>query len=214
MKRSLLYALPALLLFAGSQARADISWHADWDPGSLALTVGPSSVIDFTNLHGSAYTTTALQPVISTPVTNLSIVTTASSSAPDVFSNKGYTLNLVITDDLSGLTHHFTFTGMLLSGSISTSGASVTNVFGPNATQSFTFSNGDKYVVSLDGYVPPGSGTNITTVGGIGADVTVTGPGSNGNTHATPEPTTLALAGLGMAFTGLVAWRKRRIQSA
>jgi PEP-CTERM motif len=214
MKRPILLMLPVLLLCGASQARADISWHADWDPGALALTVGPSSVINFTNLHGSGYTTTALQPVISTPVTNLSIVTTATSTAPDVFSSVGYSLKLTLTDDLSGLTHTFSFTGMLLSGSISTSGASVTNVFGPNASQSFTFANGDKYVVTLDGYVPPGSGTNITTVGGIGADVTATGPSGSGNPHGTPEPSTLALGGLGMAFTGLMAWRKRRLQLA
>jgi hypothetical protein len=43
--------LSALLFFTAAQARAEISWQANWTPGSLAKVVGPSSVIDFTNLH-------------------------------------------------------------------------------------------------------------------------------------------------------------------
>jgi hypothetical protein len=210
MKRPILFALPVLFLLAASQARADINWQANWDPGSLALTVGPQSVIDFTNLHNAGYTTTASTPVISTPVTNLLIVTTAPVATPNVFTDKAYSFNLVLTDSASGLTHAFTFTGMLLSGNISIGGGTVQNVFGPNSTQSFTFADGDKYVVSLNAFLPPGSGQNITTVGGVGASVTATGPGTSGHPQGTPEPSTLALGGLGMMFTGRMAWRKRQ----
>jgi hypothetical protein len=173
-------------------------------------------VIDFTNLSNASYTTTTAQPVISTPVTNLSIVTTAPVSAPDVFSGKTYSLMMTVTDDASvtNNTHTFTFTGAL-TGSISTGGSYITNVFGANSTQSFTFANGDKYVVTLDGFVPPSSGTNVTTVGAIGADVAANVSVSNsGSPHGTPEPSTLALGGLGIVFAGLGAWRRRQAQRA
>jgi PEP-CTERM motif len=213
MKRVVFLTLPALLMLGASQVRADINWQANWSPGSPALTVGPSSVINFTNLSNAAYTTTTAQPIISTPVTNLSIVTTAPVSAPDVFSSKSYSLTLTVTDaaSITNNSHTFTFTGAL-SGSISTGGSFITNAFGPNATQSFTFANGDMYVVSLDGFVPPSSGKNITTVGAIGANVAANVSVTNsGAPHGTPEPSTLALGGLGMVFAGLGAWRKRQL---
>jgi hypothetical protein len=213
MKRlkNLLFATAAAVALAGgTAARADISWQANWTPGTNSLSVGPSSQITFTNLASAGYTTTAAQPVITTPVTNLAIVTTAPTTSPDVFVDKGYVLGLQITDMASLKTMNLTFSGSL-SGTISVGGASITNTFNTPTTQSVTFANGDKYTVTLDGFVPPGSGTNITTQGAIGADVTATGPGGGGGSpHGTPEPSTLALGGLGMAFTGLMAWRRRR----
>jgi hypothetical protein len=217
MKRlkSLLFAAAAAVALAGgSAARADISWEANWTPGALALTVGPSSVINFTNLANGGYVTLsgATMP-ITTPITNTSVITTATPTSPDSFTNKMYALNLVLTDSLSGLTHTFNFSGAL-SGSVSTGGGTVSNVFGAGTTQTFTFADGDSYKVVLNGYLPPGSGKNITTQGGFSADVYATGPGNSGNPHGTPEPSTMALGGLGMFFTGLMAWRRRNRTAA
>jgi PEP-CTERM motif len=212
MKRVIFPALTAALMLATSHARADINWQATWTPGSPTLAVGPLSAIDFTSLSNAAYTTTTAQPIISTPVTNLSIVTTAPITAPDVFSNRSYSLTMTVTDDglMTNNTHAFTFTGAL-SGNISVGGSYVSNQFGPNSTQSFTFANGDTYVVSLNGFLAPGSGTNISTSGAIGAAVAASVSVTNsGTAHSTPEPSTLALGGLGIVLAGLRSWRKQR----
>jgi hypothetical protein len=216
MKRwkSLLFAAAAAVALAGgSAARADIAWQANWSPGSLALGVGPSTVINFTNLANAGYVTLAGQTTpVTTPISNTSIVTTAAPPG-DSFSNKSYSFSLVLTDTLSGTTKTATFTGML-SGSASTGGGTVTNVFGPNSTQTLSFSNGDVYKVVLNNFSAPGSGQGITTQGAFTADVYATGPGNSGNPHGTPEPSTMALAGLGSFFTGLMAWRRRTRNAA
>jgi hypothetical protein len=91
----------------------------------------------------------------------------------------------------------------------------VSNSFNSPTTISYTFTgSGDTYKVVLNGYLPPGSGTNITTSGGFSADVYATGPGNSGNPHGTPEPSTMALGGLGTFFTGLMAWRRRNRNAA
>jgi hypothetical protein len=221
MKRPFPIILSTLLFLAASHARAEISWQADWTPGSLFKVVGDSSVIDFTNLHNASY----LAPsgtTVRTPVSNLWIITTATPAHPDVFWDKGYSLGLVVKDVRSGLSHTFKFTGEL-SGSISTAGSSVKNVFGPDATQSFTFADGDKYTVKLDGYKMPGTRDGFPIMGSLSAGITVTGPSHpvegaailEGSAHivgtnAMPEPSTLVLGVLGTTFTGLAAWRKRQ----
>jgi hypothetical protein len=220
MKRPLPIILCSLIFLTASHARAEISWQADWTPGSLFKIVGDSSVIDFTNLHNASY----LAPsgsTVRTPVTGLWIITTATPAHPDVFSDKTYSLSLRLKDVRSGLSHVFHFTGML-SGSISTNGSWVKNVFGPNAIQSFTFADGDKYTVNLNGYKMPNTMFGFPIVGNLNAAITVTGPhpfasnvhllgaaniGSE-QTHSTPEPSTLVLGALGIA--GLTAWRKRQ----
>jgi hypothetical protein len=214
--------LSALLFFTAAQARAEISWQANWTPGSLAKVVGPRSVIDFTNLHNASYETPSGTQV-RTPVSNLWIITTATEAHPDGFLDKEYSMRLRIKDDRSGLTHVFKFTGEL-SGVISMGTSLIKNVFGPNATQSFTFADGDKYTVKLDGYKAPNTSHGYPVEGHLSAQITVTGPGSSPppssgsahlveaaieQPHGTPEPSTLVLGGLGLAFSGALAWRKR-----
>jgi len=218
MKRlkSLLFAAAvAVALAGGSAARADINWEANWTPGTSSLTVGPSSSVTFTNLASAGYTTTTAQPVISTPVTNLGIVSTASPDTPDVFSGKGYTLLLQLTDMASGKTQNLTFGGAL-SGSASSNGSSISNLFGSPTTQTLNFANGDQYVVTIGPFVPPGNAGTSSPLGAIGATVTATSSntGGGGSPQGTPEPSTLALGGLGMAFTGLMAWRRRNRNAA
>lgn len=209
LKRLLFAAALAVGLLGAASAQADINWHADWTPSDSSVVAGPKSNISFTNLANSLYTTTSALPVISTPVTNLTIVTTLGKGEHETFLPQNYKMSLLLTDDLSGNTHAFNFLGTL-AGTISNSGASVVNVFDPlTKSQEFTFANGNHYKIDLNSYVPPGSGDNVNTKGAFGADITVTGNPDNGHVHDSPEPSTLALAGLGMAFTGLVAWRRR-----
>jgi PEP-CTERM motif len=205
--KKLLYAAAVATCLAGAaSARADISWTADWTPSNNFIAVGPSTNINFSNLAATNYTTSSALPVVSVPATNLTISSSASSTV--TFSGAVYSLSLKITDGPSGATGIFNFTGTL-SGTITQTGAWVNNVF--NTPTSITKTIGaDTYTVTLSGYVPPGTPTSINTVGGIGATITVVPGNSSGSPHGTPEPSTLVLAGLGMAFTGLGAWRRKR----
>jgi hypothetical protein len=224
MKLPILLVLPALLLYTGSQAQAEINWQANWKPGSLALIVGPSSVIDVTNLHNASYETPSGTQV-RTPVSNLWIITTATPQHPNGFVNEHYSFGLVIKDTRSGLSHDFKFTGTL-SGVISTAGSYIKNVFGPKATQTFTFADGDKYTVKLNGFTMPNTIHGIPSMGSFSAQITAMAPpppphvntimagaahffGAADVPQGTPEPSTLALGGLGSVFTGLLAWRRR-----
>lgn len=210
LKSFLFAAALAAVLTGGATARADINWHADWTPSNNFIPAGLSSTINFSNLANAGFTTTSSLPVISTPASNLSISTTVVGA--DTFSNQGYALSLKLTDDASGSFHIFNFSGKL-SGVITMAGASVSNVFDAPTTLSSLIGN-NNYTVTLNGFVAPGSGHNINTVGGIGADITAVAGDDNGQPHGTPEPSTLALGGLGMVFTGLMAWRRRNRNAA
>src|SRR5438445_275172 len=54
--------------------------------------------------------------------------------------------------------------------------------------------------------------TDDGRTGGISTHVDAapsSGGGGGGDPHHAPEPSTLALSGLGLSFLGLVSWRKR-----
>lgn len=215
LKKTLFAAALVAGLLAAASAQADVHWQADWIPSDTTIIAGPKSSINFTNLKKSGYTTTAALPVISTPATNLTIITSLKAGeAPESFSKQAYKLSLDLTDNDSGAIKRFDFVGYL-SGTISNAGSSVFNLFEPLTDfQTWTAPSGNHYTIDLNGYVAPGSGDNINTQGAIGADITVVAGEGGGQVHETPEPSSMALAGLGMAFTSLIAWRRRRLGGA
>jgi hypothetical protein len=87
------------------------------------------------------------------------------------------------------------------------SNALIANVSFGATTVGFTFDN----AAGLTGPGPAGTITQLSAVGVNGAFASFNAPseiGSPGTIAAIPEPTSVALAGLGMA--GLMAWRRRR----
>lgn len=214
-KKFVCAAALAVGLLGAASAQADVHWQANWSPSNDVIIAGDDSTVEFTNLNKSSYTTTAKLPVINTPTTNLTIKTEAPTNDPDVFVGQNYKLVLELTDTASGKTKSFDFLGKL-SGTISTAGAAISNMFDPvTAIQTWTVpENGNFYTINLKDFVAPGSASNINTKGAMGADITVVAGDGGGQVHDTPEPSTLALAGLGMAFTGLAAWRRRKLNAA
>src|SRR5207249_3547993 len=79
--------------------------------------------------------------------TNIHAFSTASPDAPDVFTNRGYSLSLTLKDTASGATGVFTFTGEF-SGTLTSGSALITNAFTGLATQTLTLGN-NTYTVTI-----------------------------------------------------------------
>jgi hypothetical protein len=192
--------VPDLHLAVGvPDVRAEFtSWSYSW---SLPAGVGPtfSSDSGFTNV--ALALTPGTNPGASIiPVGTFSGNTTASGEAFDA----SYPLGLKITDNTTGDSGTLTFHGRLtgsLAGGLSNSFSEV--------SQTLTL-DGHDYHVSLDpttdipGPHQPAAQLNArVTV----ADVQGTG-GQPGPVSQVPEPTALALAGIGLCLTA--CWRSRR----
>jgi hypothetical protein len=212
----------ALVLAAGAVARADPT-PPSW---TYLGTPSPQTVNGSPALSGGANFITLLEPKSATgdSVIVAANISLFGSAATSTFgdSNGSYTLSVNITDTASGDSHVFTFAGKL-GGTFSTGSSLVTNDIldtGANPqTQTWTASNGNFYTVTIPDsfYSPPGP-ANSGGLGAISAYVTVVagqGGGSGGDDGGggiaeTPEPGTLALSCLGLAFAGAASWRKRR----
>jgi hypothetical protein len=81
----------------------------------------------------------------------------------------------------------------------------ITNQFTGDIIQSKVIGN-NLYTVAVTSYAPPGPPT-ATNPGSIGALVGVT-------PAAAPEPSTLALGGLGLSMLGVRWWRRRSRRTA
>ena len=213
MKRSLLIFASAvgLLCLAGQQASAgpnpppQVAWSYNFTPSqSFVSADNPGTgTVTFTNEPTKGATNSS-----DVVVTNLRVSSTAPATSPDMLNTNGaWKIGLVLSDSASGTSSQtLWFTGKL-GGNFSSANSNVTNGF--TGTQSYTWiaSNGNQYVVTLTGYTPPGP-PSASNAGSISAHVAVT-PGVSTSGH-TPEPSTLVLSCLGLAFGGLTTWRKRR----
>lgn len=195
-----LLAVAAVLFATTGSARADlISWGYDWAASPAAVTAGTGSV----SLSNETFKTAVGNSQV--VVTNLKVFSTAVPGTPDTFGlgDGNYSMILKLTDIDSGLTATLTFTGQL-QGSFSASSANVTNTFTGLVSQT-AFLGANQYTVTLNAYTPPGPPAQ-GNLGSIGAFVQV----SKIDIQRVPEPTALALAGLGVGMAGLAAWRRRR----
>jgi hypothetical protein len=231
MKRSLLLvaSTAGLLCLAAGPASAQmtpqIQWSYNFTPTQsfVAADSPGTGTVTFTNEPG--HNATNSSDVV---VTNLRVSSTAPSTTPDTLTNAGYGFALQLKDTASGATSSTLLLNGQLGGSFSSSNSNVTNTFtaatlgsgwttGTNGSGQTTYSwtapgtvgnpNGNVYTVNLTGYTPPGPPT-AANAGSISAHVDV-GLGT-GHTSSTPEPSTLVLSGLGLAFAGAASWRKRR----
>jgi hypothetical protein len=197
-----------LTLMAGSQVRADfIPWTYDWhrNPIAVAADAGGTGGISLTNEPTN-------HAVGSSDIvaTNLRSFSDASPSHPDTFTNKIYSLILTLTDPASKQSGKLIFTGEL-NGTVTANSADITNTWLSQTTQTLTLGH-NTFTVSMNPFSPPGP-PSATNAGGVSTHVTVSpdggGGGGGGPPHA-PEPSTLALSGLGLSFLGLASWRKWR----
>ena len=209
MKRSvILFAACGLaaLLMAGSPARADSIWFfqsvaTDSSGNSTFLRPtqpSPGMVAGGIEMIAPAYGWhQGSQEVV---VSNLRAFGSAPLATPDVFTNTGYKIGLVILDLASMTFGELSLSGML-TGTITHATVDLLNSFTGETVKSLRLGD-NVYTVSLSDFIPPGP-QDSGILGSISARVSVE------PAHA-PEPSTLLLAGLGGAFVGLATWRKRR----
>ena len=209
-KRSsaLFAAALGLVMLSGTAVRADfIPWTYNWTRNPIAVGA------DAGGTGGIALTNEPVNHAVGSSdivATELRTFSSASASTPDTFTNQPFSLTLALTDDNSHQTTSLTFNGMF-NGSFSSGSANITASWTGSTTQTVTLGS-DSYTVSMTGYSPPGP------PGGIGAHLDVSastgggggGGGDPGPPATAPEPSTLALSGLGLSFLGLASWRKRR----
>ncbi|MFO0843316.1 MAG: PEP-CTERM sorting domain-containing protein [Gemmataceae bacterium] len=195
--------LAVALGLAGSAGTADggpIRWGYDWSASPGFVTAGAGKV----TLSNETYHKAAGDSHV--VATQLQVVSTASPQAPDTFATGGggYSLTINLKDLDSGETGSLTFTGKL-QGSFSQLSANVTNTFTSPTVQSLLLGF-TSFVVVMDAYTPPGPPDQLN-FGSIGAMVEVASlkPADN-----SPEPSAVALAGIGAGIAGLSAWRRRR----
>jgi hypothetical protein len=227
------------LLLACAGARAStvpIAWTEHWAPLTPRLyaqgyTTGTIHYVSFTTNFAQ---TLASNPGVPTGVVaaNLTAVSSAPSSRPD-YMNAEYTLSLLLTDEASNAWKTLRFRGQL-TGTFWYGGSSLRTTFlSPNLQ---TFYLGRNFYAAMLGYMAPVRyTTNRYTIGSYIAVVpatwlvhsataatpltatavcplcdssTVGAPGAS--PQASPEPSTLVLAFLGLSAVGGGAWWRRR----
>jgi hypothetical protein len=193
-------------LLAAPPARADlVSWSYNWSTTTPFVQAAgdPSSGVKV----GAAGTGGPVLGNSNVVAASLSAVSGASPSSPSTVANASYSLTLTITDTASGKTGSLTFAG-ILNGSLSSAGSNISNTFGSTIAQSVNI-GGNLYSVVLGSFVPPGP-PGSPAFGAIGASVTVTGGNGGVVGGQSPEPSSLLLAGLGLAGAAGARWRARR----
>jgi hypothetical protein len=195
------FALLAGLALAGPSRAGLVDWTYSVTPTGpnpvVSDGVSPTSSILLSG-EGTVSATGSSGIVLA----GLTASSTASPSALDTFTSKGWSTSLTITDTPSGLSNTVVISGAF-TGTMSSGSSIISNVF---STSPVTFTlGGDTYTVTPDSFVGP-SVPNATNSGGIGATVTVS---SVGTASTTPEPSSLLLCGLGATGCALAGWRKR-----
>jgi hypothetical protein len=193
----------SLLVAAGPAPANPITWTYNWTPSAAEIIAdnGGTGRIMLTNEPlGSAAGTTDIV------ATNIKVASTAAPGHPDVFMHAAYSLALTLTDGASHASGTLTFTGAF-HGTISAKSSNLVNIFTDATTQSITLGN-HIYTVTIGPFTPPAP-PGATNFGSISANAEVSVRG-RGPDFGAAEPTTLWLAGLGLAVLGLISWRNRQ----
>ena len=190
-----------VLLIGAADARAElIQWTYNWSRSPIQVHA---------DSPGTGYISLTDEPTKSAAgtsnlvATNLQAHSTATTSHPDVFTNKTYTLSLSLQDKASGKSGTLAFTGEF-NGTLTPNSSNIKNTFTGATTQTLTLGN-HLYTVTIGPYAAPGP-TGAVNSGSIAARAEVT----VSTIFHTPEPNSCVLALLGGVCAALVRPRRRR----
>jgi hypothetical protein len=186
----------AALLGAASKGRADlIHWTYSWSNSPSTIQADTPGTGSITLTNEASNNVAGDSDIVAT---NLQVHSTATTTTPDFFTNKPYTLTLTLTDQASGASGNLVFTGEL-SGTTTAGNANITNTFTGIGVQSVQLGD-NLYTVSMSAFTPPGP-PDQSNSGSIGAHAVVV-------IHHLPEPSAILLGAIGLALAGL-SWLRR-----
>jgi hypothetical protein len=193
------------LLACALPARAEyVAWKYNWSR-SPTQVYSDNSTTSYVKLTDEPLTyVTGDSDIVAT---NLKVVSDASPDSPATFTNKPYTLTLFLLDVDSGESGSLPFAGVL-NGTVSALNSKLGNQFVGSPTQELDLGT-HHYTVTIGPYTPPGP-PESSNPGAIAAFATV----QVTEIQKTPEPSTLALALIGLPVLGFRVYRRRRIQVA
>jgi PEP-CTERM motif len=209
------------LVLAAAGARANPSTvfiTENWAPGAsrvyaTGFSSGNDHYVSFSNEN--AVTVEApvngVLPPADILASNLQTHSTALDLAHADHVSSDYTLSLVLTDNATNATKTLIFHGHL-NATFWQNYSSMTNTFGPDASQTVTL-GGEQVTVKLDSFTHssnPNSQNNGSIGGAMLASSGNNNPGSGPGPNNTPEPSTLLLSFLGLSALGARAWWRRR----
>lgn len=190
-----------VLLLGAADARAElIQWTYNWSrsPAQVHADSPGTGYISLTDEGTKSATGTS-----NLVAANLQAHSTATSSNPDVFTDKTYTLKLFLQDQTSGKSGTIAFTGEF-NGTLTANSSNIKNTFTGPATQTLTLGN-HLFTVTIGPYGAPGP-TGAINSGSIAARAEVT----VSTIFQTPEPTSGVLALLGSVCVAFVRPRRRK----
>jgi hypothetical protein len=212
---SLFAAALGLGLAGANQARASYMYDWDLSGGASSVTLNSDKgnyQLKLINEHMSGSLATGTD----TTATQMTIIP-INKGTTDTFHG-AFDLSLIVSDQGNGLSnaakplvYHVTFTT-----AVSADGGTTTSAVSLVPTTNMIMLGNDTFTVGIpktgQWFVAPPTVGSVNS-GSIGLHIDFTnGNGSGGN--PSPEPSSMVLAGLGMAFSGFAAWRKRRSKNA
>jgi hypothetical protein len=201
VRRPLCAVALALCLGAGA-AKADAlppEWSFQWTPNATFKVFADKSTTDYIQAVPEPVNTFFGDATI--PAFQLTTATAATTTIknPATFTNAGFSVSLTLFDQASGKSATLPFSGVF-NGQLWNTQADLR--FTPTSgSQSVKIGN-NTYTVKLD-VANPG-GPNSVVFGAI------TGSAQVNVVSSSPEPSALALAGLGLGGLGCAGWRRRR----
>jgi len=180
-----------VLLLAPISARADlIPWMYNWSRSPNVINSDAPGTGYITLTDESLKSAVGDSDIVAT---NIRTFSTATTAKPDTFTAKNYTLSLYLYDVASKMSTTLNFTGQL-SGTLTAQSSILTNTFTGLTTQQIQL--GDTvYTATIGPYTPPGIPGSVNS-GGISAHATIT----VATVLDTPEPSSIALTGLGLTL--------------